>query len=706
MPKITILEQDLTRAQDSSVLDNVVYVPGYALMGPANEPTLCSSLSEFQSIFGYTPYKFKKKQTYSALGEYDGEYDKSYLYAAELLKAGLPVLFERVVNGDNIDYAAVNIPFTKEKLRLTNKTQNKVQGFSLGSLTGVSDEAESYTFTYDFDIDDILLPDSEKLTEIVFTRGDGETFEPTETTLEGKQLTFKFTEEHLQDVLISYDLSKAVLWDLLGEYKEEESKIAWTVKAIQAETGTQVLFPKTIVTYEDGIVSCETESLFRITGTPVKEVDESDSIYTNSYLVARAKYKGSYGENIKISFVSKTTDVNTNETFYKFRVVFNNNSKEVLEPITISFNKENTTYYYKNITSNLITFEDSKIDEQLVSFIANPIDLYDINFKDSLSLVYSADKEEDEFTVTDFYKALSGDVEKSTESIFEKLVDRDEYSIKFITSGSYPTIFDKSSEENSIATKMLEVASNRGDAIALVDHKDDVEATVFDTIKSVLSTRIVSNTGEDSKKYGAIFTPWAKYQLRTTNDVMQFPASFAYLRCLAASTKTSSDWNAVSGVIRGQVPDILTLNQKITGAIADDLQQTEGISINPITNIRPYGYCIWGNRTLMSNIGGLTASSFLNIRMLTSDVKKVVYQAAKRLTFELNNDVLWINFKSLIEPTLDQMVSGNGLSNYKIIKLETTKKATLACKIRLFAIEAVEDWDITVELADSYTTIE
>ena len=52
------------------------------------------------------------------------------------------------------------------------------------------------------------------------------------------------------------------------------------------------------------------------------------------------------------------------------------------------------------------------------------------------------------------------------------------------------------------------------------------------------------------------------------------------------------------------------------------------------------------------------------------------------------------------------MVSDNGLTDYKIIKLTTTKRATIACKIRLVAIEAVEDWDITIELADSYTTVE
>ena len=36
----------------------------------------------------------------------------------------------------------------------------------------------------------------------------------------------------------------------------------------------------------------------------------------------------------------------------------------------------------------------------------------------------------------------------------------------------------------------------------------------------------------------------------------------------------------------------------------------------------------------------------------------------------------------------------------------TDKKATVACKIKLFAVDSVEDWDVTVELADGYTSVE
>ena len=181
------------------------------------------------------------------------------------------------------------------------------------------------------------------------------------------------------------------------------------------------------------------------------------------------------------------------------------------------------------------------------------------------------------------------------------------------------------------------------------------------------------------------------------------PASFAYISALANSIKSNPNWYAVAGVTRGVVPGLKSLQTIITGAQSEKLQETTGISINPIMNVPSYGYCIWGNRTLHEN-DGLVASSFLNIRTLVNDIKKVVYQTSKELTFELNNDVTWLKFKSKIEPTLDKMTTGNGINGYKIIRAKTDKKATIKAIIRIYTIEAVEDFDITIELADSFTT--
>jgi phage tail sheath protein FI len=133
------------------------------------------------------------------------------------------------------------------------------------------------------------------------------------------------------------------------------------------------------------------------------------------------------------------------------------------------------------------------------------------------------------------------------------------------------------------------------------------------------------------------------------------PASFGYLAALGMSTQVNGSWAAAAGVARGSVPGLVSLCQNVTNAIADSYSNRDSISINPITNIKPYGLLIWGNRTLKNNAkkGDLTATSFLSVRQLTNDVKRIVWVAAKTLTFEQNNDVLWINFKSKIIPTLD-----------------------------------------------------
>lgn len=51
------------------------------------------------------------------------------------------------------------------------------------------------------------------------------------------------------------------------------------------------------------------------------------------------------------------------------------------------------------------------------------------------------------------------------------------------------------------------------------------------------------------------------------------------------------------------------------------------------------------------------------------------------------------------------MITGNGLSAYELKKRTVKQKATLSAVIRLFAIEAVEDFEIEIQLADSSTAI-
>ena len=285
-------------------------------------------------------------------------------------------------------------------------------------------------------------------------------------------------------------------------------------------------------------------------------------------------------------------------------------------------------------------------------------------------------------------------------SKLEKLKDRNNYDIKFLTSGGY--------YGSSFGSTLIAIAADRGDCTAIVDHSEKTTALDMEKDKGEIPN---SANG----KYGAMFTPWCTFQFpkwdsKENTPLTSMPGSLAYLLAFASSVNANNaNWLAAAGASRGGIP---YLEAPLVVLSEDDVakyQRTNinniGISINPITNINPYGVIVWGNRTLNPNASGLIASSFLNIRQLCNDIKKTLYIACKSITFEQNSDLLWVKFKSMITPLLDQMQTGDGISGYQISKKKSTKKATLTAVIRIYPIEAVEDFDITLELADEDTTV-
>lgn len=312
------------------------------------------------------------------------------------------------------------------------------------------------------------------------------------------------------------------------------------------------------------------------------------------------------------------------------------------------------------------------------------------------------------------YKRFTGD--ENNDNIFKALTDKGTHNIKFITSGGYPT-FEYGG--NVAVAAMNTAAVDRGDVVVLIDPTDYPGRTlkpaknsgsVFDVVNNSKNDSLLSLQGPTSDKGGAYATMvpvWIKYTAPTYGALISMPGSFAYLISYANSVRTYADWLAIAGVARGIIPNCQGINSfhVLTNSIAEAYQTKTGISINPITYIRGYGYALWGNRTLLNN-NGLTASSFLNLRSLICDVKKTVYAACRRYMFEQNNDVLWVSFKAAITPTLEKMVAGYGIESYKIVKLPTREKAKIVAEIILTPIYAVEDFEVTIVLTDSELTVE
>lgn len=552
MPKISIYEKDLTALRPTGIIDNIVYVPGYAVKGPVNTPTLITNVNRFIEIFGNVPYTFRNEQDWPT-GYSDGRYalantfEKSYIYAIELLNQGLPVLFERVMKEDNV---------------------------------------EDWTPT-------LVLP---------FTGGG---------TNDNFILTAKNPGLYYTDMGVTL-----------------------------TEAGNDYLL----------------------------------DIFINSIRV----------ERIRFNF-----DVNSDNYFVK---------------------KESEYIVFPEYDDTL----PEELDEQLTE----------------IKFTLNVNTDNDEFIVKDFYDILTGT--GTTPSIFEKLIDKDEYDIAFITSGSYPVYeLDKPvvitkkpdstplymyQDPQNLTELMYSVAGTRGDIVALIDYNNYTNTGDFNNILEVKSL-LDNDTDlhkiqvgridrlESAMKYGNITAPWATYNTTLVKKNTILPGSFGYLISFAKSVRNNPNYHAVAGVTRGLVPTLLQVNEKITGAKAQALQEGK-ISINPITFINPYGYCIWGNRTTHLNDDELVASSFLNVRVLTNNIKKIAYRASKKLSFDVNPEIIWLNFKADVEPQLDNMKSGNGLTKYRLLRKSAVKRATVEAIIRVWAVEATEDFDIGIEVTDSYVNIQ
>lgn len=332
-----------------------------------------------------------------------------------------------------------------------------------------------------------------------------------------------------------------------------------------------------------------------------------------------------------------------------------------------------------------------------------------------VNMISDVDNPSYDVTVNAMYSYLSGTCFATDGNLADKGLQ-----IKYLTTGGYPSfeydmpVGDEAVSPGSIAEYMVNLCASRGDCVALIDHTNNAARplTGVNSVFGVLNAKGHFAATADKDTYAAMFTPWANYSVKQIYDmpVMQFPGSFAYLTSLAKSIKTNSNWLAIAGVARGKVSNITSLNteDKLTNAIADgyqfsDAESMYGISLNAITYINGYGYCIWGNRTLrqssQSRVG--TATGYLNLRNMVSDIKKLAFTSAQRLLFEQNTDILWLTFKSYMTPLLSQLVSGGGLSAYKIVKNQSNDKTKLSATIRIYPVYAVDSFEISVVLSDT-----
>ena len=374
----------------------------------------------------------------------------------------------------------------------------------------------------------------------------------------------------------------------------------------------------------------------------------------------------------------------------------------------------------------------------------------------------ATDEEKKCLALIESYLSMNYDViYHSTTSIskLDFLLDKDSYNTKFLTAGLFGcvgTTFDSTATSKSITfgfdnlNILTKIAAKRKDCIVMADIKYDaalckqfkvtgdiladcfkaacdltasteskdvnaVEGEVIVKVSTALQKDLTETVGafEGMTRFASVLFPNIITTITTTKgEVKNFtaPAGYAYLAALAECRKNNQYWLPVANSARGQVPGTVgTPDLTVTKYHLDNsiILDSEAITFNGIVKIRPYGNVIWGDRTLLPlDEKGIKASAYLSLMSAVCDISKEAYKASVRYTYESNNEVTWLNYKSGIATLLDQMVSAGILQSYDLNKVTTTEYNKIACKITIYPNLPVESFDIYINLENADLQLE
>lgn len=218
----------------------------------------------------------------------------------------------------------------------------------------------------------------------------------------------------------------------------------------------------------------------------------------------------------------------------------------------------------------------------------------------------------------------------------------------------------------NIQDELLTICENRGDCFALIDPPD---WSTIDSVQDILdftNGTLVRTTALNSS-YGALYWTWQQVY-DEFHEVNVWTAPSGHLAGVYANNDNlKAPWYAPAGFKRGKVTGSRDLRYSPDQDDRDALQASTA-RVNPIVNFTGAGIYVFGQKTLLA---ALTALNRVHTRRMLLYCEKVIATAARQLVFDPNDAVLEREFKQLVEPVLDNVLSRRGITEY-LIQAATT----------------------------------
>ena len=222
-----------------------------------------------------------------------------------------------------------------------------------------------------------------------------------------------------------------------------------------------------------------------------------------------------------------------------------------------------------------------------------------------------------------------------------------------------------------------------GDALYIMaapQYDDDLTSYGPDDVASFI------NDTEIDSPYACTYYPWVKYWDGDNKRYIDLPPTKDVVRDMAATDNVSFPWFSPAGLTRGEV-DCAKAFYKTTLLDEDTLYEN---MVNPIKTFAVDGVKVWGNKTLYHQE---TPRNRINVSRLMIRVKKLVSQAARNLIFEQYDVTLEKQFRSVVEPILQDVKANRGIYDYRIVTEcteETRDQHILPAKILIKPTPALE----------------
>ncbi len=222
-----------------------------------------------------------------------------------------------------------------------------------------------------------------------------------------------------------------------------------------------------------------------------------------------------------------------------------------------------------------------------------------------------------------------------------------------------------------------------GDALYIMaapQYTETVDAYTAEEVADFL------NDTELDSPYACTYWPWVKYWDGDNKRYIDLPPTKDVVRDMAATDNVSFPWFSPAGLTRGEV-ECARAYYKTTLLDEDTLYEN---MINPIKTFAVDGVKVWGNKTLYHQE---TPRNRINVSRLMIRVKKLISQAARNLIFEQYDVTLEKQFRSVVEPILQDVKANRGIYDYRVVTEcteETRDQHILPAKILIKPTPALE----------------